>query len=368
MKRLFTNWWFVSSLIVITLDKDGAYLATREGAERRVTTRQRQVAVRPGVQQHPAVNLHAELLEVVPLSDVHGMNGDYKIIGHGGKVLIGPVALVLEGCLILRQLRTEFSHLTGDNRTVIKGFIGQSRWNSADTLADQENPVGLAQLRYQFLPCTATRLTGCDLNGNRLVDSPAELGAFQLGGHAVVLAPGKDAWPIEFELGTVMDGEAEEHIAEVAKVLSRYVDLIAVRAFPKFQDWSVDREDRVLRAFQRPLAGVRVLVVGQKSGVVHGIDPEDGRVLLHLDGNQKVARVIVSDNGPGMSKEAVAKAFDSFAQHGISRSGERALGLGMPLAKQFVEAHGGTVTVESAVGVGTTFRVELPVRQMKLVG
>ena len=78
-----------------------------------------------------------------------------------------------------------------------------------------------------------------------------ELGAFQLGGHAVVLQPGKDAWPIEFELGTVMDGEAEEHIAEVARVLSRYVDLVAVRAFPKFQDWAVDREDRVLRAFAK---------------------------------------------------------------------------------------------------------------------
>lgn len=78
-----------------------------------------------------------------------------------------------------------------------------------------------------------------------------ELGAFQLGGHAVVLAPGKDAWPIEFEVGTVMDGDTEEHIAEVAQVLSRYADLIAVRAFPKFQDWAVDREDRVLKAFAR---------------------------------------------------------------------------------------------------------------------
>ncbi|MCC7256639.1 MAG: N-acetylornithine carbamoyltransferase [Dokdonella sp.] len=78
-----------------------------------------------------------------------------------------------------------------------------------------------------------------------------ELGAFQLGGHAIVLQPGKDAWPIEFELGTVMDGEAEEHVAEVARVLSRYVDLIGVRAFPKFQDWSIDREDRVIHAFAR---------------------------------------------------------------------------------------------------------------------
>jgi N-acetylornithine carbamoyltransferase len=78
-----------------------------------------------------------------------------------------------------------------------------------------------------------------------------ELGAFQLGAHAVVLQPGKDAWPIEFDLGTVMDGDTEEHIAEVAQVLGRYVDLIGVRAFPKFVDWSIDRQDRVLESFAK---------------------------------------------------------------------------------------------------------------------
>ncbi|MFK8014713.1 MAG: N-acetylornithine carbamoyltransferase [Gammaproteobacteria bacterium] len=78
-----------------------------------------------------------------------------------------------------------------------------------------------------------------------------ELGAHQLGGKAIVLAPGKDAWPLEFELGTVMDGEAEEHIKEAVAVLSRYCDLIAVRAFPKFQDWSVDRTDALIRACAR---------------------------------------------------------------------------------------------------------------------
>jgi N-acetylornithine carbamoyltransferase len=78
-----------------------------------------------------------------------------------------------------------------------------------------------------------------------------ELGAFQLGGHAVVLQPGKDAWPIEFDLGTVMDGNTEEHIAEVARVLGRYVDLIGVRAFPKFVDWEYDRQDTVLQSFAK---------------------------------------------------------------------------------------------------------------------
>ena len=78
-----------------------------------------------------------------------------------------------------------------------------------------------------------------------------ELGMHQLGGKAIVLEPGKGAWPIEFDDGVVMDGEPEEHVREVARVLSRYVDAIAVRAFPKFQRWEVDREDRVLQAFAR---------------------------------------------------------------------------------------------------------------------
>lgn len=78
-----------------------------------------------------------------------------------------------------------------------------------------------------------------------------EVGLFELGGHAVVLEPGKSAWPIEYRDGVVMDGDAEEHVEEVARVLSRYCDLIAVRAFPSFQDWSEDREDAVIQAFAK---------------------------------------------------------------------------------------------------------------------
>ncbi len=78
-----------------------------------------------------------------------------------------------------------------------------------------------------------------------------EIGVFEMGGHAVVLEPGKGAWPIEFRDGVVMDADAEEHIEEVARVLSRYCDLIAVRAFPKFQNWQDDREDSVIKAFAK---------------------------------------------------------------------------------------------------------------------
>ncbi len=89
---------------------------------------------------------------------------------------------------------------------------------------------------------------------------------------------------------------------------------------------------------------------------------EGGRILLHADGTAAAARIIVSDDGAGMSAQAVARAFDRFAEPGVTRSGERALGLGLPLARQFVEAHGGTVTLVSEPGEGTFITVELPRR------
>lgn len=78
-----------------------------------------------------------------------------------------------------------------------------------------------------------------------------ELGTWQMGGHAVILEPGKSSWPLEFELGTKMDEVAEEHVIEAAQVLSRYCDLICIRAFPKFLDWSQDRKDSMIKAFAK---------------------------------------------------------------------------------------------------------------------
>ena len=75
-----------------------------------------------------------------------------------------------------------------------------------------------------------------------------EVGTWQMDGHAVVLDPGGGAWPMAFGEGKVMDGHAEEHVREAARVLSNYCDIIAVRCFPKFKDWAVDREDTVIRA------------------------------------------------------------------------------------------------------------------------
>ena len=130
----------------------------------------------------------------------------------------------------------------------MKHFLNTQDWSRSelDALLTQaelfkRNPIG-GELKGRSIALVF-------FNPSMRTRTSFELGAFQLGGHAVVLQPGKDAWPIEFDLGTVMDGDTEEHIAEVARVLGRYVDLIGVRAFPKFVDWDYDRQDVVLRSF-----------------------------------------------------------------------------------------------------------------------
>jgi Ornithine carbamoyltransferase len=132
----------------------------------------------------------------------------------------------------------------------VKHFLNTQDWSrpELDALLDQARAFKQTKLGDQ-LKGKAVALVF--FNPSMRTRTSFELGTFQLGGHAVVLQPGKDAWPIEFDLGTVMDGDTEEHIAEVAKVLGRYADILAVRAFPKFVDWQIDRQDRVLAAFAK---------------------------------------------------------------------------------------------------------------------
>lgn len=88
--------------------------------------------------------------------------------------------------------------------------------------------------------------------------------------------------------------------------------------------------------------------------------PEGGRVLLHGDGDAASVRIVVSDNGPGMDAKAQARAFDRFSRTSEARERGASLGLGLPLARQFVEAHGGTLSLLSEPGQGTAVTIELP--------
>ena len=86
-----------------------------------------------------------------------------------------------------------------------------------------------------------------------------------------------------------------------------------------------------------------------------------GRIELDAEGDDTHVRVRISDNGSGIAAEDLPMVFDRFhrlAEGGIG--GEAALGLGLPLTRQFIEAHGGTVEIESEEGKGTTVTMSVP--------
>lgn len=90
-----------------------------------------------------------------------------------------------------------------------------------------------------------------------------------------------------------------------------------------------------------------------------------GRVLLVADGDAAEARIVVSDDGPGIDPADQTRIFDRFQRSAERRAGgmedgAAGIGLGLPLARQFVEAHGGTITLQSEPGVGSTFTIALP--------
>ena len=86
-----------------------------------------------------------------------------------------------------------------------------------------------------------------------------------------------------------------------------------------------------------------------------------GRILLKAEGDEDKAAIRISDNGSGIAKEDVPNVFDRFARvEEAGVRGETALGLGLPLTRQFIEAHGGTVDLHSEKGKGTTVTLEIP--------
>ena len=78
-------------------------------------------------------------------------------------------------------------------------------------------------------------------------------------------------------------------------------------------------------------------------------------------GDEGRVRIEVSDTGTGIAESDLASIFDAFRQLGeTSTRGTGGIGLGLSIVKQLATALGGTVSVTSRIGEGSTFRVDIP--------
>jgi signal transduction histidine kinase len=88
----------------------------------------------------------------------------------------------------------------------------------------------------------------------------------------------------------------------------------------------------------------------------------EGKIALTVDADAEEVRMRVRDTGRGIPADRLDAIFDPFVQ--IDRqpgdSGERGVGLGLAISRDLATAMGGTLTVESALGVGSTFTLSLP--------
>jgi two-component system OmpR family sensor kinase len=86
-----------------------------------------------------------------------------------------------------------------------------------------------------------------------------------------------------------------------------------------------------------------------------------GNVEISLRVDEKFAILEVSDTGMGIAKEDQEKVFRRFYRTPAARAqGESGVGLGLAIARSIVEAHGGRIEVQSAVGKGSLFTAFLP--------
>jgi len=91
--------------------------------------------------------------------------------------------------------------------------------------------------------------------------------------------------------------------------------------------------------------------------------PEGGRIDVRAGVLDSVAEIAVKDTGVGIAPEDQEAVFEEFRQVGTADKKVEGTGLGLALARKFIELHGGRIWVESEVGKGSRFTFTLPVRR-----
>lgn len=94
--------------------------------------------------------------------------------------------------------------------------------------------------------------------------------------------------------------------------------------------------------------------------------PEGGTVRVTVESEDGTARVAVRDSGPGIPAADLPHVFDRFYQVGRTSQMQLGTGIGLALAKEIMDLHGGTLSVESEEGFGSTFVVRLPLGRSHL--
>jgi len=165
------------------------------------------------------------------------------------------------------------------------------------------------------------------------------------------------------DLSKVEAGRMELEIAvfDLPQALESALTLVRERATRRGLTLDLSLDER-LGTFVGDERKIRQVVLNLLSNAVK-FTPEGGRVGVAATLANGAVQIAVTDTGIGIAPEDQEAIFEEFRQVGGDYSQKReGTGLGLTLAKKFVELHGGTIWVKSEVGRGSTFTFTLPVR------
>jgi GAF domain-containing protein/anti-sigma regulatory factor (Ser/Thr protein kinase) len=119
---------------------------------------------------------------------------------------------------------------------------------------------------------------------------------------------------------------------------------------------AVDEQVGAIRGDERK---IRQVLLNLLSNAIK-FTPEGGRIEVGAVQGDGAVEVSVSDTGVGIAPEDQEAVFEEFRQVGASAAKQEGTGLGLALCRKFIELHGGTIRVTSAIGAGSTFTFRLP--------
>lgn len=136
--------------------------------------------------------------------------------------------------------------------------------------------------------------------------------AQNLGFNIIVMNFSSEAWTLEFEDGTVMNGKSSEHIREAASVISTYCDMIAIRAFASLSNKSKDESEIVLNNFVKYAS---VPIINMESAIGHPLQAlADAITLSEHQKTEKPKVVLTWAPHPKALPHAVANSFVQMMQ------------------------------------------------------
>lgn len=146
--------------------------------------------------------------------------------------------------------------------------------------------------------------------------------------------------------------------SDLNEVARDIVELMRTRAAEARVELVLSEQERIPEMIFDP-EGLHRAILNVVTNAIDACEPRDsGRVSLRVqyDQSAEMLRIIVEDNGEGIAADDLKRIFSVFE----SRKGNRGTGLGLPVSQKILREHNGDIQVDSELGRGSRFTLELP--------